>query len=430
MSAVDVHPAHSFARRAPPPRVIFAHGETVRSFVVRPWLVGTLASIGVVFALLYLAATGYLVFRDDLLAASLARQSRMQTEYEDRIATLRADIDRLTSRQLLNQEAIEDQVNKLLGRQSALDTRQDVLNGLSQAMHRAGLVPGKDDEAAVPPAKAAGNADKAKLTTGSLLPSDGGKPATGKNAGTMAELKTVAGSLDQLAHEQVAYVDAVASSVAARTNQIAAALKRIGHTVPSDADNDEGVGGPFVGIDENADPETFKANVALVNTEIDRLDMVRQFARQLPLSAPLPGAVVTSRFGTRMDPFLGEPAMHTGVDFRARTGLPIPATAAGTVTSAGENGGYGNMVEIDHGNGVSTRYAHLSEIDVKVGQVVSKGAIVGKAGSTGRSTASHLHYEVRVDGEPLDPLTYIAAGDEDPAAALRTGPKRPSPLTD
>jgi murein DD-endopeptidase MepM/ murein hydrolase activator NlpD len=412
MSAVDVHPAHSFARRTPPPRVIIAHGETVRSFVVRPWLVGTLVVIGAIFSLLYFAATGYLVFRDDLLAASLAHQSRMQTDYEDRIATLRADIDRLTSRQLLNQQAVEDQVNKLLGRQSALDTRQDILDQLSAAMHEAGLAP-DDNDGARSPAKAADTSDKAKLTTGSLLPSDGAKAATGKGGDAMARLKTVAASLDRLSQEQVAYVDSVARNVAGRTNKITAALKRIGQSAPSDrVDEGDGVGGPFVGIDENADPETFRANVALVSTEIDRLENVRRFAKQLPLAAPLPGAAITSRFGTRIDPFLGEPAIHTGVDFRARRGLAIPATAAGTVVSAGLNGGYGNMVEIDHGNGVSTRYAHLSKIDVKVGQVVSKGTIVGRAGSTGRSTAPHLHYEVRVDGNPLDPLTYIAAGDK------------------
>jgi murein DD-endopeptidase MepM/ murein hydrolase activator NlpD len=413
MSAVDVHPAHSFARRTPPPRVIIAHGDSVRSFVVRPWLVGTLAVIGAIFSLLYFAATGYLVFRDDLLAASLAHQSRMQTGYEDRIATLRADIDRLTSRQLLNQKAVEDQVDKLLGRQSALDTRQDILDELSAAMHQAGLAPGDSDGAAAPPAKAADTSDEAKLTTGSLLPSDGAKAVIGKGGDAMARLKTVAASLDRLSQEQVAYVDSVARSVTSRTKKITAALKRIDQSVPSDrANEDDGVGGPFVGIDENADPETFRANVALIKTEIDRLDNVRRFAEALPLAAPLPGAVVTSPFGTRIDPFLGEPAMHTGVDFRARRGLAIPATAAGKVVSAGRNGGYGNMVEIDHGNGVSTRYAHLSKIEVKVGQVVGKGTIVGKAGSTGRSTAPHLHYEVRVEGKPLNPLTYIAAGDK------------------
>ena len=111
---------------------------------VRPWLIATVGGVAVVFGALYLAATGYLVFRDDLLAASIARQARMQHAYEDRIASLRADIDRLTSRQLLNQEAVEAEMDRLLGRQAALDARQDIIAGLSQAARRAGIAPPDD----------------------------------------------------------------------------------------------------------------------------------------------------------------------------------------------------------------------------------------------------------------------------------------------
>jgi murein DD-endopeptidase MepM/ murein hydrolase activator NlpD len=412
MSTVDTHPAHSFARRAPPHRIIIARGDAVRSFTVRPWLVGTLAVIAVAFAVLYLAATGYLVFRDDLLAASIARQSRMQTAYEDRIASLRADIDRLTSRQLLNQEEVEARMDKLLGRQAALDTRQDIIASLSQAMRRAGLAPAEPSEAAAESDAGEAAPKKADINTSSLMPSIFG-PAADPPAGPLAEMDEVATSLDALAREQVAYVDAVADKVATGNDKIAAALKRIGHEAPaSHSGAADGIGGPFVGLDEDADPETFRAGVALVSGEIERFAAIRRFATQLPLARPLPGAAITSRFGTRMDPFLGKPAMHTGVDFRAAVGLPITATAGGTVITAGNGGGYGKMVEIDHGHGVTTRYAHLSEIDVKVGQVISKGTVIGKAGSTGRSTGPHLHYEVRVDGAAINPMTYIAAGKE------------------
>ena len=112
----------------------------------------------------------------------------------------------------------------------------------------------------------------------------------------------------------------------------------------------------------------------------------------------------------RTDPFLGRPAMHTGIDFRGDTGEPVHATAAGKVTIAGWNGGYGKMVEIDHGNGLATRYGHLSEIDVKVGQIVRIGQVIGKIGSTGRSTGPHLHYETRIDGEAVDPQKFLRAG--------------------
>src|SRR5258708_3239450 len=145
----------SLARRKPPHPIIIARGEQVRTFTIRPWLAGTIAVVAFVFGLLYLAATGYLLFRDDLLAASISRQGRMQVAYEDRIATLRADIDRLTSRQLLNQEAFDARMDRLLGRQAALDARQDIIAGLSQAVRRAGMV-GRDgarpDDAASPAA--------------------------------------------------------------------------------------------------------------------------------------------------------------------------------------------------------------------------------------------------------------------------------------
>jgi len=118
----------------------------------------------------------------------------------------------------------------------------------------------------------------------------------------------------------------------------------------------------------------------------------------------------TSGFGVRSDPFLGRPAMHTGLDFRAATGDPVRATANGKVVSSGWAGGYGRMVEIDHGNGLSTRYGHLSEIGVKVGDQIKIGQVIGAVGSTGRSTGPHLHYETRIDGDAVDPQKFLRAG--------------------
>jgi len=102
--------------------------------------------------------------------------------------------------------------------------------------------------------------------------------------------------------------------------------------------------------------------------------------------------------------------MHTGLDFRAEVGDPIQATANGTVMAAGWSGGYGKLVEIDHGNGLATRYGHMSEIDVKVGQQIKIAQILGKVGNTGRSTGPHLHYETRIDGEAMDPQRFLNAG--------------------
>jgi murein DD-endopeptidase MepM/ murein hydrolase activator NlpD len=104
--------------------------------------------------------------------------------------------------------------------------------------------------------------------------------------------------------------------------------------------------------------------------------------------------------------------MHTGLDLQGETGDPVRAAASGTVTSAGWSGGYGKVIDIDHGNGFATRYGHLSSIDVQVGQTVKVGQIIGKVGSTGRSTGPHLHYETRVAGEAVDPQKFLRAGQK------------------
>jgi len=119
---------------------------------------------------------------------------------------------------------------------------------------------------------------------------------------------------------------------------------------------------------------------------------------------------MSSPFGIRRDPFLGRPAVHPGIDLRGEVGEPVRATATGRVSVAGRYRGYGNMVEINHGNGLATRYGHLSVITVKIGQFVRIGEVVGKIGSTGRSTGPHLHYETRINGEAVDPQKFLRAG--------------------
>ena len=137
----------------------------------------------------------------------------------------------------------------------------------------------------------------------------------------------------------------------------------------------------------------------------------------LPIREPLVGdAGVSSPFGYRTDPFIGRPALHPGIDLVQAYGADIKATAAGKVVHAGPMGGYGNMVEVDHGNGISTRYGHMSEVLVEEGDAIKSGDILGRIGSTGRSTGPHLHYEVRVDGEPVDPERFRQAAQPRVAA--------------
>jgi murein DD-endopeptidase MepM/ murein hydrolase activator NlpD len=127
----------------------------------------------------------------------------------------------------------------------------------------------------------------------------------------------------------------------------------------------------------------------------------------IPSVSPLEDPAMSSDYGMRRDPFTGRRAYHRGLDFRAPTGTRILATADGIVVKAGWSGGYGRMVEIDHQNGLSTLYAHASRVAVKRGQRVRRGQVVGYVGRTGRASAPHLHYEVRLDGEPMNPRGSI-----------------------
>lgn len=412
-------PPHVPLRRPPPHRVIIARGEHIRTFTVRPWLIGIAAAFVVLVSAGYLGATGYLVFRDDLLATSIARQASMQHAYEDRIAMLRADIDRLTSRQLLNQQEVEAEVQTLVTRQNTINQRQDMIGGLADTARAAGIpaTGAAGPVAVVPPPPAPKPALK---TSALILPSVIDTAEASPSPATtwkppLAQIAEVEVALDRIAAAQAAYVDQLALTVVKRNDQIATILKGIGRDVPAPSSTaPAGLGGPYVPALANADPVLFKSSVARASSEIQRYTAIRKLAAALPLTVPVPDPQVTSGFGTRIDPFLGTPALHTGIDYRALQGQPVTATAAGTVVAAdlGYNGGYGNMVDIDHGNGIVTRFGHLSEIDVKVGQPVSKGMVIGKAGATGRATGPHVHYELRVNDDAIDPTSYIAAGDK------------------
>ena len=134
-------------------------------------------------------------------------------------------------------------------------------------------------------------------------------------------------------------------------------------------------------------------------------------AAALPLATPVDDPVRSSPFGTRTDPFTGVAAFHPGQDFSGHYGQPIHVTAPGVVSFVGQRTGYGNCVEVDHGHGFKTRYGHLEAFAAGVGQAVKTGDVIGRMGSTGRSTGVHLHYEVWASGRLLNPAPFLKAGD-------------------
>jgi len=195
---------------------------------------------------------------------------------------------------------------------------------------------------------------------------------------------------------------AALAAALASENVDKAALERLGF-VPSTSAAD-GRGGPF---DGKADP-TFKQ----LFTSWKKLDNLASGAIAVPSDKPVKTAAFTSGYGLRSDPFRGAAAMHAGIDLAGPQGTPIYATADGQVINAGWNsGGYGNLIKVDHGRGIETRYGHLSQVLVHAGQQVKRGQLIARMGSTGRSTGSHLHYEVRIEGKPVNPIPFMKSTD-------------------
>ena len=180
-------------------------------------------------------------------------------------------------------------------------------------------------------------------------------------------------------------------------------------------DTGEAMGGPYMpAAAADASPAAAAdAQFRSLFASWKKLDSLEHSVIAIPSIHPIHEAklIFSSYFGVRSDPFKGTAAMHAGVDLPGPKGTPVYATADGIVDRAGRAGGYGNMIEIDHGKGIQTRYGHLSEILVSDNQRVKRGQEIGLMGSTGRSTGSHLHYEVRIDGRAVNPIPFLQTAD-------------------
>lgn len=167
---------------------------------------------------------------------------------------------------------------------------------------------------------------------------------------------------------------------------------------------DDNEGGPFI-------PYGFNSTEQSLVSDVDRLVALNEVVQSLPLSMPINDAHQSSPFGKRVDPMNHRMSMHPGLDLSGPLGSKVYATNIGTVIKAGRKPAYGNMVDIEHKYGIVTRYAHLSKILVKEGDKVAKGQMIGIQGSTGRSTGPHLHYEVRINDHPVNPINFLNAGE-------------------
>ncbi|MDO1558454.1 peptidoglycan DD-metalloendopeptidase family protein [Brevundimonas sp. 2R-24] len=203
-----------------------------------------------------------------------------------------------------------------------------------------------------------------------------------------------------------------------RAERLRLAFRLAGLNPSAYAGSSSSLGGPLV---DAGDPralaavldvdEAFAIRIRHAADNLSEMRALSDAAERLPFGRPATGVRQTSGFGVRFDPFNGRPALHQGQDFAGPRNSPITATAPGVISFAGVRNGYGNTVEIDHGGGFKTRYAHLNTISVRPGQRVAIGQRIGGMGTTGRSTGVHLHYEVWVNGRPQNPARFIKAGD-------------------
>jgi murein DD-endopeptidase MepM/ murein hydrolase activator NlpD len=396
-------------------------------------------------ALIYLGATCYFVFHDDVLAQLMQRQADMQYAYENRIAALRRDVGNAQRHADAAAADFASRLAALSQRQDQVETRTALIAVFAdhekqmQLPQTGETAPAALDSAptsALPSAQmpAAPEADDGKphpvdfdlrlrdhphpvplpFSTGDASPG-GGDPASSPDD----QARALAARYIHSDNVDLALLDDLAAAPARLNQDVRATLATLGlsasrfHIRTAKLTTNEGVGGPFVPLPVMTDGSRFANEAARLQNTLAAAEDLKSVLPHIPLNAPLPGDLeVTSPFGPRIDPFLGRPALHTGVDLRGAYGDSVRATAPGRVTFAGAMGGYGNLVEVDNGNGLATRYAHLSSIDVAQGEAVATGTIVGHIGDTGRATGPHLHYEVRIDGQPVDPERFLRAGEE------------------
>ena len=446
----------------------------VQFFTFGATLQATLAGLSLIFLGWVAFATVNVIFKDRIISAKDRRYQQMQSAYENRVADLQLSYDELNGALVSAEDRFKSTADELQLKQNTimkfLDRKRQVdstLAGLANVTVRTGADTGAPTAAdagdsgtpsdfieGAPPAGAA-PIDAGGTSELSIMPQPPApQPRTAKP--TKASFLDIGGAMGHLAgllfgtpHSaptaspnfaqhpalrilaqqttRVAKIGTIETQLMSRTQfEVADGVAKLQNVIrhaginPDDfsrsAATNEGVGGPewplqAVRIEGIADG-AFSNAYLRASAVLDQMNSLLNAMRQIPLTTPVWGSQFerTSGFGARIDPFTGRYSFHPGIDFAGPWGSTIAATAPGTVVFAGDRGGYGNMVEIDHHNGIHTRYGHMSSIIVHVGSTVSKGSPIGRLGSTGRSTGPHVHYEIWYENVVRNPSTFIEAG--------------------
>lgn len=431
---------HQSLERHFPEQRLFLKSDTETRFIrLRP-TTQIIAMVGGTLALAWTIVATALIMMDSIGAGSAREQSvRQQALYEERLNALSADRDLRAEEAVRAQERFNialTQVSEMQERLLASEDRRRELETGIEAIQDTLREAIKDRDAA---------RDEAERVTLALNAQAGGATEMGRAKDTVATLDFLTGALGDAAkerneilasadaaREEARQVEADKQAMEMRNDAIFTKLEealtvsvepldkmfREAGMSPDDLigavrDGYSGQGGPLTPITfstsgEAPSPEELRANAIL--SGLDKMNMYRIAAFKLPFGMPVKDAIrYTSGFGNRNDPFNGSTRKHEGQDLAGAYGTPIYATADGTVTYAGWENGYGRLIKIQHDFGVETRYGHLSGIRVEVGQRVSRGDRIGDMGNSGRSTGTHLHYEIRLSGTAINPMTFIKA---------------------
>ena len=233
----------------------------------------------------------------------------------------------------------------------------------------------------------------------------------GKTVRKISMVMPEAAGLARLEARQLAFIERITRFADARAARAETQIRRVGlnpSLMMASYNRGDAEGGPLQLLTTGANT-AIDSRFARLGVSLERMSGLEHALAGIPSTLPASLEFISSGFGYRSDPFTGAGAFHAGLDFRGPIGAPIYAAAAGTVSYAGVRSGYGNCVEISHGNGLLTRYAHMSRMESHIGQAVKPGEVIGRIGSTGRSTGPHLHFEVRINDQPVNPRPFLEA---------------------
>jgi murein DD-endopeptidase MepM/ murein hydrolase activator NlpD len=446
-----------------PERQIYIRSDgRVQFFTFGATLQATLSGLALIFLGWVAFASVNVIFKDRIIAAKDHRYQSMQSTYENRVADLQLSYDELNNALVGAEDhfkSVADElqnkqrtVAKLLSRKEQVDSTFQSLQGKavgpssgSSDSGDIGIAPdsnsasdsvGEDasvggSQLNVMPQTPRPQPRTAKPVKASFLdgavdklagvffhPQASARPMPSSSVMKNPAFRALAQQTERvrrMSGNETALLIGVDHQVTSRIDMLEKVIRRVGMN-PDQFEQDKNVGGPDVPLGEmhidGISDQRFIAAYASAGAHGEELDELFAGLRHVPLTTPVHGRnyQITSGFGGRIDPFTHHVSFHPGIDYAGPWGSNIAATAPGTVIFAGPRGGYGNMVEIDHGYGIHTRYGHMSAILVHVGQKVSKGSFVGKLGSTGRSTGPHVHYEIWLADVVRDPSRFIEAG--------------------